>query len=74
MNDSDFYKIYHNQLQFHNCELNAANFEETKLNGLDLSSTYFEELYLDLNKVKGLKIAPQQAPIIAMMFGIKIAE
>jgi uncharacterized protein YjbI with pentapeptide repeats len=53
-------------------ELNAADFSDTNLKGIDLSSCYFEQINLDPTLAKGLSIRHDQATAIVAILGINI--
>lgn len=61
-------------LTFTNCLLNQADFMDTKLNGIDFSTSDFDELLFTPTLLKGAKISSQQASSILAMMGVKISD
>lgn len=64
-----FYKV-----EFLRCNLQMADFTESKLSGVDLSSSDFIDIKLSPNLVKGMSISFGQAAAIAAMLGVKIKD
>lgn len=70
----DFYDMKTNELLFDACDLSAAVFSQTKLNKVDISRSYFEQLTVDVNDVKGAIVSREQAVYFASMLGLLIAD
>lgn len=62
------------KLLCHNCEMNGVDFLDTSLRGLDLSTSYFDDLIVTPSLVKECIIAPLQATAFAGLLGVKFKE
>ena len=60
---------------FSGCDLRRAEFFRTPLAGLDFSSCAIEGLSVSEScaELRGLKIAPEQTPVVAALLGVEIS-
>lgn len=61
-------------LKFIRCELNEADFLDTKLNHVDFSRSYFDSLRISVDQMKGCIINPLQASVLIRLIGVKISD
>ena len=71
---TDFYQCKFKHLAFDTCDLNEANFEQTPLNGVDLSTSYFETLTVSMDDLKGCQVSTYQALRFSTLMGLIIKE
>lgn len=62
------------KLIYTNCQMDGVDFLGTLMKGVDLSRSYFEDLRVAPNLVKGCIIASVQAPIFANLLGVQIKD
>lgn len=59
---------------FKECDLTNVRFFQTRLNEVDLRGSQIEGIGIGLEDLKGLTIDLLQAPVIASLFGVTIAD
>lgn len=72
LEQSDFYAVTHQFLQFEQCRLSGLQMQQTDLTTLDLRSSQFTHLTVDLERLKGCRVNMEQALILASLLGIRI--
>lgn len=72
--EADFYSVTLNDVSFAHCNLDKVQFSGTKLAGIDLSTCQFYQLGLTPDNLRGCIIAPEQAIVLANIFGVIIKE
>ncbi|GIN61815.1 hypothetical protein J27TS8_18080 [Robertmurraya siralis] len=61
-------------MEFHECQLEGANFSETSLKGVDISTSTFEQLIIDMKDMRGCKVSTYQALQFASLLGLIIKD
>jgi uncharacterized protein YjbI with pentapeptide repeats len=61
-------------LSFNDCEINQIDFLDTHMKGIDLSKATFDDLIVNPELIKGLKINPWQAGQIVAMLGVIVED
>lgn len=74
LNEAFFQAVRFNNVQFLKCNLQLADFTESKLSGLDLSTSDFIDIKLTPNLAKGISIRFDQAASIVAMLGVIIKD
>lgn len=59
------------QLIISGCNIDGANFEQTSLKGIDISTSTFNTLNVSMDELKGCKISSYQAIQFAVLMGRK---
>lgn len=72
LTESDWYAVKQQALTFERCELTDARFEETKLHGIDLSTSQFHALHVAKEHAQNCTIAAVHAPIFLAIYGIDV--
>lgn len=72
LEQSDFYAVKYQSLQFEQCRLSGLQMQQTDLATLDLRSSQFTHLIVDLERLKGCRVTMEQALILASLLGIQI--
>ena len=62
------------ELSFNACEINQIDFLDTRMKGIDLSKASFDDLIVNPELIKGLKINPWQAGQIVAMLGVIVVD
>jgi uncharacterized protein YjbI with pentapeptide repeats len=57
---------------FKECDLNEANFEQTPLKGIDLSTCTFERINVSIKDIAGCEVTEDQALGFARLLGLII--
>ena len=61
-------------MEFDSCELDGANFTETSLATIDLSSCTYEQVTVSVDKLAGCTVSTEQALGFAKSLGLVIKE
>ncbi|WP_173275217.1 pentapeptide repeat-containing protein [Paenibacillus sp. NEAU-GSW1] len=69
---SDFFNSNLTEFYLRNTKLEQAQFSQTKLAGVDLSSCEFDSLGATLQDLRGCIISPMQAAVFAGQFGMVV--
>ena len=62
------------KVEFDSCSLDEANFDQTSLKGIDISSSTFDTLTVSVNDLRGCKVSPYQAIQFASLLGLIIKD
>jgi uncharacterized protein YjbI with pentapeptide repeats len=71
---ANFYDCHLEKATFDRCDLNDIDFTVTNLNGIDISSSFFERIRIEGENLRGCIVSPQQAVSFASVFGLKVKE
>lgn len=74
MQQVDCYECTFAKVGFDTCDLDEANFHQTDLNGIDLSTSRFLRLTVSVDDLRGCTISAEQAIGFATMLGLIIKE
>lgn len=74
LESASFYQVTFKDTQFLRCILNQADFRDTLLQPLDLSTSSFDAIYFTPELAKGLKIDSMQAGALIHNFGLELAD
>lgn len=72
LKQGDFLEMKQSQLQFQQCDIDAANFTGTDMNGIDLTTCQFDELIVSPEFLRGCSITGAQAAAFVSAFGMVI--
>jgi len=61
-------------VELQKCDLDGANFDQTSLKGIDISSSAFDTITVSIESLKGCKVSSYQAIQFATLMGLIIKE
>ena len=61
-------------LKFVRCDMNDADFLDTRLKDVDFSKSYFDSLRVSIEQLKGAIISPLQASVFIQFLGVQISD
>jgi uncharacterized protein YjbI with pentapeptide repeats len=74
LKEADFYANKLKHISFEECEMSGVGFTGTSLNKIDLSSSRFDKITVDLENLKGAIVNEEQALGFLSLLGLEIKE
>lgn len=74
LKEADFYENNWKQILFKECELSGVGFTGTSLNKIDLSTSNFDQITVDLENLRGAIVNQEQALDFLQLLGLTIKE
>jgi uncharacterized protein YjbI with pentapeptide repeats len=74
LHTANFYDCRLEKATFDQCDLNDIDFTVTSLNGIDISTSFFERIRVEAENLRGCIVSPQQAVSFASLFGLRVKE
>lgn len=71
---TDYFNCKLKNVEFQECLLDGANFSDTSLKGIDIRTSTFDELLVDLKDLRGCKVSSYQAIQFASLMGLVIKD
>ena len=61
-------------IEFAECQLNEADFNETSLKGIDISTCTYERIDIPVRALAGCTVSPEQAIGFSKLLGLNIKD